>query len=327
MSNVHTLRDLESQNKRANSQPLPDAWKTFPMRYERLEAPEPREMNKRVQFAYMGIDGNKVTVEQDQMPNPMQLLCLSCCPCFVGPICSSDKQKQYLSAIKSFCFIISVIQLLMLIVALGIGGFASPSINPSLGPPSEALIILGAKVTKLIQQGQVWRLVMPIFLHAGFIHLFLNVYAQLRFGMSLERKYGLLRFLIVYFLSGIGGSILSCLIRPDAVGVGASGAIMGLMGCFVTEILYTWSITDPRTRRFNLIQSLVVIGFIMLLSLAPMVDLGAHLGGLFVGMIVGMAFFAQQAESHLVRKYSIYACIGFLTVYFVGGLLILYFVL
>jgi len=198
----------------------------------------------------------------------------------------------------------------MLIVAISIGGIVSFSSNPSIGPPTDVLLMLGAKFTPFIKQGQVWRFVTPVFLHAGF-------------GMAMEAQWGMQRFIFLSFISGIGGTLLSCPALPDAVGVGASSSIMGLMGCFLMEIVYTWPFTEPSARKLNLIQVCVMTALIMLISFSPLIDFAAHLGGWIVGVFIGMGYFAQTRSTKF-KKISIILCIVFLASYFAICLTVLY---
>lgn len=81
---------------------------------------------------------------------------------------------------------------------------------------------MGAKDTQKIVDGQVWRLVIPMFLHAGLVHLLLNMAVLLRLGPQMEAEYGVGKFIALYFLSGISGNIWSAVFLPDVLGVGAS---------------------------------------------------------------------------------------------------------
>ncbi len=92
------------------------------------------------------------------------------------------------------------------------------------------LFLFGAKVNVLIDMGQYWRLVTCMFLHAGMMHLLCNCYAIFVYGPIVEKFFGRVGFLVIYFIAGITGSLLSYMISPNAA-VGASGAIFGLMGC------------------------------------------------------------------------------------------------
>src|SRR5262249_46554138 len=98
------------------------------------------------------------------------------------------------------------------------------------GPDQNGILLaLGAKENELIQSGEYWRLITPIFLHAGLIHLAINNLSLLALGSAVERIFGPARFLILYLFSGICGSIASYEFSP-LLSVGASGAIFGLAG-------------------------------------------------------------------------------------------------
>lgn len=103
------------------------------------------------------------------------------------------------------------------------------------------MVRFGAKESALIvYKDEYWRLLSSIMLHAGVIHIVPNVLIQLRIGGYLNLVYGTWKWMWIYFISGIFGEILSCLFIPDAVGVGSSGALMGLLGSWVTWILMRW---------------------------------------------------------------------------------------
>jgi membrane associated rhomboid family serine protease len=169
--------------------------------------------------------------------------------------CGDERRSECFSALKSFTIPISFIQIVMLIVSLAIGGVIPYRDNPAIGPGGATFVLLGAKDGLLIQQGQVWRLITPMFLHAGCVafqtqisplggsasfltnflwifcrifHLLFNLLAQLRFGIFLERKWGTAKYAGIYVVSGIGASLMSCLLRPNSISVGASGALVRL---------------------------------------------------------------------------------------------------
>ncbi|CAM9745362.1 unnamed protein product, partial [Hapterophycus canaliculatus] len=99
---------------------------------------------------------------------------------------------------------------------------------------------MGAKHLTLIQEGQVWRLLTPILLHGGVLHIFMNLTSQFRMGTFLEERWGTRNWLIVYWVGGLGGNLLSCVASPDKVGVGASGAIYAIMGGWLSHVICTW---------------------------------------------------------------------------------------
>jgi len=73
---------------------------------------------------------------------------------------------------------------------------------------------------------------MPMFLHGGLVHLIMNLVSQLIIGSIIEKMLSLYQTSVIYFLSGLGGTLFGCLIN-NSISVGASGAIFGLCGAFV----------------------------------------------------------------------------------------------
>jgi membrane associated rhomboid family serine protease len=120
-----------------------------------------------------------------------------------------------------------VLQVLIFVINLIVGGgFAKPSVNPMLGPSTESLILFGANYQPLTRnEGEVWRLVVPIFLHAGVIHLLLNLFIQWKIGFPLERVWGWWRIIPIYILSGIVGNEYSAIFNQSP-SVGASGKLL-----------------------------------------------------------------------------------------------------
>ena len=111
-----------------------------------------------------------------------------------------------------------------------------------MGPDAPVLNRLGAKNTALITyRNQWWRLFTPMLLHAGFIHYAVNVIIQLKFGLMCEIEWGMPLYASIYLGSGLFSAILSCIALPDSLSVGSSGALMGLMGAKLSEIVCCWS--------------------------------------------------------------------------------------
>lgn len=163
-------------------------------------------------------------------------------------------------------------------------------LSGSLFQPSlAALVFLGAKQNQLIEAGELWRLVGAMFLHGNLVHIFFNSYALFALGPESERIYGRPRFLAIYFLAGIGGSVASFLLSP-AVSVGASGAIFGLMGALGLFFYLNRTVFGQAARAQ--VQSIVAIGLINLLigfSSPGVIDNFGHLGGLLAGLLAAYA--------------------------------------
>ena len=127
-----------------------------------------------------------------------------------------------------------------------------------------------------------YRLVTAAFLHAGLLHLAMNMFALASLGPVLEAALGRSRFLALYLLSALGGSTLSFLLSdPFTIGVGASGAIFGLFGAFYVVARRLGG--DTRS-------ILILLGVNLVITFAvPIIDWRAHLGGLATGLLVAAA--------------------------------------
>lgn len=133
--------------------------------------------------------------------------------------------------------------------------------------------------------GQYYRLFTGIFLHANFLHLIFNMYALYVIGMQLESFLGKEKYLAVYLLSGLGGSMLS-IFFSNGYSVGASGAIFGLMGALLYFGYHYRVYLDSvvKSQIIPLIVLNLLIGFT-----STGIDNWAHIGGLVGGILATMA--------------------------------------
>ena len=133
--------------------------------------------------------------------------------------------------------------------------------------------------------GQYYRLFTGIFLHANFLHLIFNMYALYVIGMQLESFLGKGKYLAVYLLSGLGGSMLS-IFFSNGYSVGASGAIFGLMGALLYFGYHYRVYLDSvvKSQIIPLIVLNLLIGFT-----STGIDNWAHIGGLVGGILATMA--------------------------------------
>ena len=226
-----------------------------------------------------------------------------------------------MKSLKSFSVPLALLQILLFIVSLCLHGFTAPSVNPMLGPPVTSLLTLGAKQGYLIQKGAVWRFLTPMLLHAGIIHLLMNMLCQWRFGLFLERRWGTPKFAAVYLAAGLGATLLSCLWTPNRISVGASGALMGIMGAFIADIILNWNNLQRTQRKLLLGQTLFWVTIALLLGISPLVDTGAHLGGLIVGLGVGFMVHSNIPKTQLHRIISLAIPAILLSIFFLVGLI------
>ena len=147
------------------------------------------------------------------------------------------------------------------------------------------LINFGANYDTLIKSGEYYRLITSMFLHIGVIHLICNMYSLYIIGKEVESLFGKWKFLIIYILSGICGSILSLAFYSNTVSAGASGAIFGLLGALLYFGYYyrTYLGVAMKSSVLPVIIVNLVIGF-----LNPSIDNAAHIGGLVAGILLTM---------------------------------------
>ena len=151
---------------------------------------------------------------------------------------------------------------------------------------NDELINIFGNNYELVQAGQFYRLLTCMFVHGGIMHLLLNMYALYTIGPVVERYYGKSKYIFIYLVSGLLGSVFSSVfMSAGSISIGASGAIFGLLGsiCYFT---YYYRATLQGILRESIVPVIVInliIGFML-----PSVDLVAHIGGLLGGILVSM---------------------------------------
>lgn len=151
-------------------------------------------------------------------------------------------------------------------------------------------------------QQEYWRLVTGGFLHGGLLHIAFNMYLLYLLGQIMEPALGSVRFTLLYFASLLAGSAGALLIEPQAVTVGASGAVFGLMGATFLEMRARGM--DPMAGGvFGSIGGLILINLVFTFVLAN-ISIGGHIGGLVGGGLVALAY---QGADRLRRPVLAYA--------------------
>ena len=152
---------------------------------------------------------------------------------------------------------------------------------------NDELINMFGNNYELVQNGEFYRLFTCMFVHADILHILFNMIALYSIGPVVERYYGKSKFLLIYLVSGLLGSIFSgVFMTADSISIGASGAIFGLLGsiCYFT---YYYRATLQGILRGSIMPVIIinlVIGF-----LSSSIDLSAHIGGLIGGILISMA--------------------------------------
>lgn len=193
--------------------------------------------------------------------------------------------------------VLIVVNISMFVVELAtgaVGGVLS-------GGSAQSLFNLGAlQPITIAGRHEYWRLFTAMFLHAGFLHIMFNMYALYLFGYAIESALGTRRFLTIYFVAGLLASVASYVFSdPGSLGVGASGAIFGLLGAWVA---YNARRRQTAFGAANLRGALMLIGLNLLLGFSiPNIDNFAHLGGLAAGLATGAL--AEGFGPRSVRPY------------------------
>ncbi|KAF9229202.1 rhomboid-domain-containing protein [Gyrodon lividus] len=205
-----------------------------------------------------------------------------------------------------------------------------PVVNPMLGPSGSALINLGARFPPCMKSvenlsssslmaclndtanppdilctieevcgfggfkggapDQWFRFITAIFLHAGFVHILLNMLVQLTVSAQIEREMGSAGFFITYFAAGIFGNILGGNFSlVGAPSVGASGAIFGTVAVTWVDLFAHWQYHYRPGRKLAWMTVELLFG--IALGYVPYVDNFAHLGGLCMGLLVGTTLY------------------------------------
>ncbi len=149
------------------------------------------------------------------------------------------------------------------------------------------LAMLGGNNLMLVQNGEVWRLLTSAFLHAGLIHLLVNMYSLAILGTQVETFIGKWKFLFIYLISAISGNLLSLVFSAsNVISVGASGALFGLMGALL-YFGYHYRLYLSEAIR-NQIIPIIILNLLIGFTISG-IDNVAHIGGLIGGYLAAMA--------------------------------------
>lgn len=217
-----------------------------------------------------------------------------------------DKKAAWKRCFLSWSFVLSVLQTVCLVAQITVdGGIVPFTENPMVGPGWAIFDEWGAKNAAKIKYNHEWyRLLSAVMLHAGWIHIVSNLMVQLRLGIMLEVLWGHTCWLVIYWVSGAYGTVVSSVMMPNTLGVGASGAICGIVGAWSVFIVCTWNQTLPRDKMTRNSQFMAVVWSLVALvalSFIPMVDWAAHIGGVIMGMGLGAFLFGFRLQSRWYR--------------------------
>lgn len=157
----------------------------------------------------------------------------------------------------------------------GFGGIPEPFYNST------------ATIEQKPEPNQWFRLILPIFMHAGLVHIGFNMLLQIMLGRDMERAIGSIRFFLVYMSSGIFGFVMNANYGQTGMpSTGASGALFGIFALLLLDLFYSWK--DRRSPGKDLTFLLVAIAISLVLGLLPGLDNFSHVGGFLMGLALGI---------------------------------------
>ena len=164
------------------------------------------------------------------------------------------------------------------------------------------LLKYGANLDVLTKNGQYFRLITSAFLHIGFFHLLFNMYALYIIGSQIESFYGKIKYIAIYLISALSGSLLSMAFSHNVVSAGASGAIFGLLGAMLHfGYKYRAYLGDVvKSQILPIIVLNLVLGFVL-----TGVDNAAHIGGLIAGILSSRAFGIDKDDTKNANHYIV----------------------
>ncbi|MBD8069675.1 rhomboid family intramembrane serine protease [Bacillus sp. PS06] len=191
----------------------------------------------------------------------------------------TESFKEFLRFYPIISVIIAIHIFLWVLLALpALGG--GPLLNQMVG------------YNVLITEGEYWRLVTPIFVHASFTHMLFNSFSLVLFGPALERMLGKSKFIALYLSTGVIANIATYIIQHEHFRhVGSSGAIFGLFGLYLYMVVKRKDLISCANSQ--LIMTILVIGLVMTF-LNSNINITGHLFGLFAGFLLAPFFLGKR---------------------------------
>ncbi|MDR0852691.1 MAG: rhomboid family intramembrane serine protease [Clostridiales Family XIII bacterium] len=160
-----------------------------------------------------------------------------------------------------------------------------------LGWPGDpgVLLEMGARYNPEIIGGAYWRFIVPVFLHDDLTHIVMNMISLFWAGCIAESIYGHVKFLLIFFVSGLSGNIFSFAFLPEAYSVGASTAVFGLFGaCLLLIMTYNGRLITGASRIIFYILIAINVFFVTVPERG--IDTMGHVGGLIGGILCAAIF-------------------------------------
>ena len=183
------------------------------------------------------------------------------------------------------------------------------------GINGEVLWRLGAKAPYILM-GQWWRLVTAIFLHADLLHIGMNMWCLVDLGPQVESLFNSAKFTVLYLVTGVIGFVASLFLHPGGSSVGASGAILGLIGILIGASFHHGHLgKEYRSQLWRWVIYIAIFGIFF------NVDNAAHFGGLASGLVLG--YLVPEGEPVTLASESLWNTLAVLSVLIIAGSFVL----
>lgn len=183
------------------------------------------------------------------------------------------------------------------LAALSVVVFFCMLIAPGALSDPETLVRWGGSFGPRTTNGEWWRLITAMFVHASFFQLLVNVAALVQMGRIVERLFGRLSFASLYLAAGLTSSVVSLSMHPLGVATGASGSVWGVFGLYVTWLIAGTIRRSPLTVPLTtILMSCPAVGLFVIYSMAAGFDGRAEMAGLVVGVVYGLVLAKDAGE-------------------------------
>ena len=211
-------------------------------------------------------------------------------------------------SVAVFSIMLVASHLFILVIQLILCGMAPIDVNGFVGPYPSTFSEWGGKNSYLmIRENEWWRLVTPSFLSVGILHLIINGFCHLESVALFEREWGSFRWLVIYLVSSVGCQFCSTIFDEDTIAVGSSGALMGMFGGKLAEII-TLSLFELKGDRYDelvrvdqISSTMCGMALLFILSAFTYIDWSGLVGGFLFGFLGGIILLSGPVESCCTR--------------------------
>ncbi|KAJ0241483.1 RHOMBOID-like protein 8 [Hirschfeldia incana] len=169
---------------------------------------------------------------------------------------------------------------------LGRFSFQPLSENPMLGPSASTFEHMGGLYwNALVEKHEIWRVLTSPWLHSGLFHLLINLGSLIFVGIFMEQRYGPFRIAVIYFLSGIVGSLFAVLFVRNIPSICSGAALFGLIGAMLSALARDWNLYTSKVSALVIILTISTVNF--LIGFLPYIDNFANIGGFISGFLLG----------------------------------------